>query len=145
MNHNIYNLHPAIVLSSGINIHLQSISLSHTYGGLLCNTPSEQINNNVISEIREKFEKACFIIKPRINMISEYDFFDKGDHYSKEKTIPLLSAVKVEALFECYKDEESTFLNIIWFQDGFSETISSSIENKIQDIDWHRYAKKFSL
>ncbi len=42
MNYSIYNLYPTIVLSLGINIHLQSISLSHTYGGLLCGTPSEQ-------------------------------------------------------------------------------------------------------
>ncbi len=145
MNHNIYNQYPAIVLSSGINIHLQGISLSHTYGGLMCGTPSEHINDNIISEIREKFEKACYIIKPRVNMLSEYDFFDKGDHYRKEKTILLLPVVKVETLFECYNGDESTFLHIVWFQDDFSVTISSFMENAIQNIDWNCYARKFSL
>ncbi len=59
--------------------------------------------------------------------------------------IPLLPAVNVEALFECYEGEESTFLNIVWFQDSFSATISSYIENVIQDIDWHCNAREFSL
>jgi len=145
MNHSIYNLYPAITLRSETDIHLQSISLSHTYAGLLCGTPSEQINDNIVSEIREEFKKACYVIKPRVTMLSEYDFFDKGDHYSREKTIPLLSAVKVEALFECYDGDESTRLLIVWFQDNFSTTVPRHIEDDIQDIDWYRYACEFSV
>ena len=145
MNHSIYNLHSAITLRSGTDIHLQSISLSHTYAGLLCGTPSEQINDNIIAEIREEFEKAYYVIKPRVTMLSEYNFFAKDDHYSREKTIPLLSAVKVEALFECYDGDECTRLPIVWFQNDFSTAISTYIENAIQDIDWYRYACEFSL
>ncbi len=78
-------------------------------------------------------------------MLSEYDFFDKGNHYRKEKTIPLLPVVKVEALLECYEGDESTFLHVIWFQDDFLITMPTYIENAIQDIDWHCYASEFSL
>lgn len=145
MNHCIYNLYPAISLRSGINIHLQSIALSYTYGGLMCGTPSEQINDNIITEIREEFKRACFIIKPKITMVSEDDFFSKGDHYSKEKTIPLLPVVKVESLLECYEGDKGSLLNIVWFQDEFSTTVPMHIENAIQDIDWYRYASEFSL
>ena len=144
MNHSIYNLYPAICLSSGINIYLQSISLSHTYGGLMCGTPSEQINENIVVEIREEFKIACFIIKPKITMVSEDNFFSKGD-YSKEKTIPLLPSVQVHALFECYDEDKSTFLHIVWFQGNFSTTVPRHIENAIQDVDWYRCAKEFSL
>ena len=145
MKHSIYNLYPAISLRSGANIHLQSISLSHTYGGLLCGTPNEQMNDNIISEAREDLEEACFIIKPKVTMQSEYDFFAKGDHYSKEKTVPLLPAVKVEALYECYEGDECTRLHIVWFQDAFLVTMPSSIKDAIQDIDWYRYACEFSV
>ncbi len=145
MNHSIYNLYPAIVLSSGINIHLQSVSLSHTYGGLLCGTPREQMNDNIISEIKEGFEMDGFVIMPNVTMVSEDDFFGEGSTYDNNKTVPLLPAVKVEALFECYEGDDSTFLNIIWFQDDFSVTITSSIERAIQDIDWYRYACEYSL
>ena len=145
MNHSIYNLYPAIKLSSGINIHLQSISLSHTYIGLQCGTPNEKMNDNIIAETRKKFEEACFIVKPKVTMLSEYDFFDKGDHYSKENTIPLLAAVKVEALFECYDGDECTNLLIVWFQNDFLTAIPRDIKNDIQDIDWYCYACEFSV
>jgi len=145
MNHSIYNLYPAITLRSGTDIHLQSITLSHTYGGLLCGTPNEQMNDNIISEAREDLEEACFFIKPKVTMLSEYDFFDKGDHYSKENTIPLLPAVKVEALFECCDGDECTRLHIVWFQDDFSSIIPKDIESVIQNIDWYHQAREFSL
>ena len=79
MNHSIYNLYPAITVRSGADIHLQSISISHTYGGLLCGTPNEKMNDNIIVEAREDLEKAYYVIKPKVTMLSEYDFFDKGD------------------------------------------------------------------
>lgn len=145
MNHSIYNLYLAITLRSETDIHLQSISLSHTYGGLLCSTPNEQINANIIAEIREEFEGACYVIKPKVTMLSEYDFFDKVDHYTKEKNVALLPAVKVTAIFECYGGEESTFLHIAWFQDDFSTAVPSCITDAIQDIDWYRHAIEFSL
>ncbi len=145
MNHNIYNLYPDIILSSGTKIHLQSISLSHTYGGLLCGTPSEQMNDNVISEMKESFEMDGFVIMPNVTMVSEDDFFGEGSTCDNNKTVPLLPAVKVKALFECYDGDESTFLHVIWFQDDFLITMPTYIENAIQDIDWYRYASEFSL
>lgn len=146
MKHDIYNVSPAIVLSSsGVEIYLQSISLSHAYGGLVCGTPNEQINDNIIAEAREDVAAACFIIRPTVTMVSENDFFDNVTLHTQRKTIPLLPAVKVEALFECYDGDRNTFLHIAWFQDDFSEMSLSSIENKIQDIDWHCYACGFTL
>ena len=145
MNHSIYNLYPAIVLSSGITIHLQNISLSHTYGGLMCGTPSEQMNDNIISEIKEGFEMDGFVIMPNVTMVSEDDFFGEGSTCDNNKIVLLLPAVKVEALFECYEGEESTFLKVVWFQDDFSVAIPSSIEREIQDMDWDHYACEYSL
>ncbi len=140
MNHNIYNLYPVIVLLSETKIHLQSISLSHAYVGLMCGIPNEQINDNIVAEMKEGFEMACFIIKPNVTMISEDDFFGRDALYRKDKTIPLLPPVKVQALFECYEGEESTFLNIMWFQNELSVQIP--IEEIIV-IDWSHYAGKF--
>lgn len=53
--------------------------------------------------------------------------------------------VKVEALFECYGGESTTYLNIVWFQDEFSVTIARSIESVIQKFDWNSKACEFSL
>ena len=144
MNYNIYNLYPKMILSSGIKIYLQRISLSHTYGGLMCGTPSEQMNDSIISEIKKEFDADCFVIEPDITIVSEDDFFDK-DSGNNSKTIPLFPAVKVRALFECYEGDDSTFLNIVWFQDNFSVTMPGSIEKTIRDMDWYRYACEFSL
>ena len=145
MKHNIYNLYPVMILSSGIKIYLQSISLSHTYGGLMCGSPSEQINVTIISEIKEGFEMDGFVIMPNVTIVSEDDFFGKSSACNEHKRVPLFPAVKVEALFECYEGEDGIYLNIVWFQDDFSTAIPSSIERAIQDIDWYRYACEYSL
>ena len=120
---------------SGIKIYLQSISLSHTYAGLMCGSPSEQINDIIISETKEGFKVDGFVIMPNVTMVSEDDFFGKSSACDNNKIVPLLPAVKAEALFECYEGEDSTYLNIVWFQDDFSVTIPSSIERAIQDMD----------
>jgi hypothetical protein len=145
MNCNIYNRYPAMILSSGIKIYLQSISLSHTYAGLMCGSPSEQINEAVISETKEGFEMDGFVIMPDVTMVSEDDLFSKSSTCDTGKIVPLLPAVKAEALFECHEGEDSTYLNIVWFQDDFSTTMPSSIERVIRDFDWYRYACEYSL
>ncbi len=37
------------------------------------------INDNIVFDVREKFETDCFIIKSNVMMVSEYDFFDKNE------------------------------------------------------------------
>ena len=145
MSLDIYNRYPAMILSSGIKIHLQSISLSHTYAGLMCGAPSEQINDMIVSEIKEGFETDGLVIEPDITKVSEDDFFGKNSDCDEERNIPLLPAVKAEALFECYDEEDSTYLNIVWFQDDFSTMTPSHIRRAIQDIEWDRYACEYSL
>lgn len=145
MNYNVYNIYPLIELSSGVKIHLQSIHLSHTYGGLLCGSPSEHVNDSIISEINENQEVTYFIIKPRVTMLSEDEFFGRNFAQDKAKTIPLLPPVKVHALFESYEEKDSSFLNIAWFQDDFTVTTPSFIRKKIKDIDWYQYACELSL
>lgn len=146
MNHTIYNLYPAIILLSGEKIYLQSIALSHTYSGLLCGFPDTHINNDVLLDIHEQHPEGLFVIEPKVTLMSENDFFRRSipDHDNKIQ-IPLMPPVKVEALFECYDSESTTYLNIVWFQDEFSVTITTSIESVIQKLDWNSKACEFSL
>ncbi len=143
MSHNIYNLYPAVKLSSGRKIYLQSIIFSHTYDGLLCGSPSEQINHNILLDINEKFSEGLFIIEPKITTMSENDFFGRiNSDQDDQKQIPVLPPVKVQVLFECYDDEDLTYLNIVWFQNDFTLSIPTEI---IQNTDWDKYACEVSL
>ena len=143
MSHNIYNLYPVIELSSGRKIYLQSITFSYTYHGLLCGSPSEQINHNILLDINEKFSEGLFVIEPKVTLVSENDFFGRSTtDQDNQKLIPVMPSVEAHALFECYDGEEHTYLNVVWFQDEFELTIPKDI---IQEIDWDKYASAFSL
>ncbi len=146
MKHNIYNLFPAISLSSGMNIYLQSISLSHPYSGLLCGSPSELINDNILLDIYEEFQEGLYVVEPDITLICENEFFGRCIlNQNNLEQIPLIPLVKVHALFECYDGKSNTYLNIVWFQEDFSVTIKNTVENKIKNIDSNQYACEFSL
>jgi len=146
MNHNIYNLYPAIKLLSGEKIYLQSISLSHTYSGLLCGSPNEHMNNDILLDIHEQYSEGLFVIEPKVALMSENDFFGRNvPGHDNKIQISLIPPVKVEVLFECYDGESTTYLNIVWFQDEFLATISTAIEGVIQKLDWNSKACEFSL
>jgi len=143
MSHNIYNLYPAVELSSGKKIYLQSITFSHTYDGLLCGSPSEQINHNIFLDINEEFPEGLFVIEPKIITICKNDFSGRmNSNQDDQKQLPVIPPVKVQALFECYDDEYFTYLNIVWFQNNFSLSIP---KEPIQNINWNEYACEFSL
>ncbi|MCI0501796.1 MAG: hypothetical protein L0Y61_08660 [Epsilonproteobacteria bacterium] len=146
MEHNIYHIFPALELQSGLRIYLQSISLSHTYAGLLCGSPNEHINKDILLEIHEQYPEGLFVIEPKVTMVSENDFFGRSiPNHNNKNQIPLMPPVKVEALFECYDSESTTYLNIVWFQDDFSATMATPIERLIQKLDWNSEACEFSL
>ena len=146
MDHNIYNVFPALELQSGLRIYLQSISLSHTYAGLLSGSPNEHMNKDILLDIHEQYPEGLFVIEPKVDMVSESNFFGSSvSSHDNKVQIPLMPPVKVEALFECYDSKFTTYLNIVWFQDEFSSTISTSIERLIQKLDWNSKACEFSL
>lgn len=143
MSQNIYNIYPAVELSSGRKIYLQNIKFSHTYAGLLCGSPSEQINNDILLDINEEFSEGLFVIEPIITTMSENDFFGRlTSDQNDKKQIAVMPPVTVHVLFECYDDEDLTYLNVVWFQNDF---LSSIPNDTIQYIDWNKYACEFSL
>ena len=143
---NIYNLYPLIELLSGQKIYLQEITLSHTYAGLLCGTPSASTNDEIMSSIKDAQKEGIYVINPEIVMISEDTFFEKETSSGNEqKSVPLMPPVKAIAIFEHYDGEDTSWLKIVWFQNDFSTVISDSVRERIVGIDWDQYACEFLI
>lgn len=145
MNCNIYNLGMNIKLSSGETIKMQNIELMHTYAGLMCGAPDRLINNQMISEIKER-EICLFVIEPQITITDENTFFGRKERESKyNEEVQFMPPIMLKADFECCENNDCTKLTIVWFQNQFSLVLPEHIEKAIQNIDWHKHACRFML
>ncbi len=125
-----------VEMNDGRVIHIENLTQTLTYAGLLEGMPSRQMNEDYLAGLRARpparfFERACYLVRPPVRRVLRRFNVEVG----------WLPRVTCQALFVSDAaardlDASVSSLRIIWLQDSFALPIAELALEHIKAIDW---------
>ena len=152
---------PKIMLNNGIEISLQGVKQSLTYGSLLEGIPWGPHHQGYVNSQIRWFKEECnrygndnprfVLIEPEVLSlpVSEEICASMQSFYGIEPIS--IGPVACRGRFECNKAVRGadvfggSELTIIWFQTEFMAPMPEYVVNRIREIDWEAEADNFEL
>ncbi len=127
-----------ITLRSGIEIYMESLDQSATYGGQLEGGPSERLNDALIRSVKRRYSgdgRECHVIQPETRLVPERGI-EGGKSWVEMPRYRCIGLFSSKAGSHGYGSEAT----LVWFQDHFAFPIDCEVLERIQALNWTRLA-----
>jgi hypothetical protein len=138
--------HPIVIIDNDVEVGIDHIDQSRTYGGLIEGLPTDRLNKTILGRVKTKAKErshsdAIYLIEPKQTPI-EYD----GRYpFGKPMRLPSITCIMSVYSYKVFRDQSKmgSSLTIIWFQDEYAFPIQSDIIQKIKEIPFREICEEF--
>lgn len=124
-----------IELANGKVVTIEKFEMSFTYDGLLLGTPSKEMNNKMISDIKKSYgnEKLLMLL---------------DDAYVSEKLLkPIIFSAQLisDPIKKAKDNSDGSYLNLVWFGNDFKNDTIEKIIMGLKDFNWNEEAENYEF